>query len=328
MAPLQALTTSGPLLLLALIALSSLNPTLALRSSLNICLSTNYEYRLNLLPASGWYFRGSGVDDYCNANNYLKQYLCNAEASPYCTDQNKAQACATAINPSACTASRVFSVILDSDCDFVATCEYRSSLTPSTTSSPPSLTSAPTVPFATEPVGTLPIATPPPVLISLAPKIGDVVVLSALALGSAEYTCNSLTANFDNGTLSATLYSVADGSVLGNLSTILTPQGQRLSVFNLTNGSVVLDMSTSRSYPSPTGILRDGGYGSLSQTYSSASGTGGLDTVRFATSSDVAGGRLPANAPCPILPFPTQTFRPWRVPYQANYNFFSAYTLP
>ncbi|GAQ88209.1 hypothetical protein KFL_004090110 [Klebsormidium nitens] len=327
MAPLQAARSGLLLPLLALIALSSLKPTLAVRLSSNICATNNYEYKLNLLPASGWYFRGSGNDDFCNANPLLKQYLCNVAASPYCTDETKSETCAAASSPSACNAaSRVFSVIIDSDCDFVVFCEYRSSITPVSTSSPPALT--PSAPLATLPVGTLPVATPQPLLVSLAPKPGDVVVLSAFALGSAEYTCNASNALFDNGTLSATLYSVANGAVLGNLSNVVSLQGQRLSIFDLSNGSVTIDMSTSRTFPSPTSIPRDGGYGSLMQTYSSATGTGAFATVRFATTSDISGGMLPPNAPCPVFAFPTQTLRPWSVPYQATYNFFSAYTLP
>ncbi|GAQ88210.1 Putative serine/threonine protein kinase [Klebsormidium nitens] len=151
MAPLPAVMLSRFLLLLALTALSSLKPTLGVRLSSNICATNNYEYKISLLPASGWYYRGSGNDDFCNANPLLKQYLCNVAASPYCTDETIAQTCATATNPSACNAaSRVFSVIIDSDCDFVVFCEYRSSLTTVATPSPP----APVTPVPPTPVTT------------------------------------------------------------------------------------------------------------------------------------------------------------------------------
>lgn len=231
-------------------------PASAARLSSDTCTSSNYEYNLFTDPGNAWYYRGSGGDSFCTANPQLGSYVCGVNGVKPCSI-TKSETCQVATYPIDCAAApRVFSVQLDSNCDYVVSCEYldSGSSTPTSTSAPAS-TGGSTIPGGTLPVGTLPVAatpvaaplvTPastapslptkspvvtigpgtvpspttstvlPAVVPNLLPKPTDVVLTSAYAIGVVSYSCNRGEGSDGGGHHKGNVGAHCDDSLLGS----------------------------------------------------------------------------------------------------------------
>jgi uncharacterized protein YgiB involved in biofilm formation len=148
------------------------------------------------------------------------------------------------------------------------------------------------------------------------------VLTSAYAIGVVSYSCNR-GSNFNNVSITANLYS--NGPVQALAGSYVSANGSQ--VFSLAQGTAQV-VTVGGSYATPSNPLTDGGYGSLNQTYYTATGTLSLATVTYITQTVPSGGILPRNATCALTPIANVTLPPWQVPFQANFTFYSTYTPP
>ncbi|GAQ80514.1 hypothetical protein KFL_000560040 [Klebsormidium nitens] len=298
------------------------------------CTAANAEYYSEQPPGSFFFYTGT-PDSYCSraSTPTTGWKICGASSAPSCTTVvapygSKADACKAQYSyVNKCSLSvRVFFINYDLDCDWVIICEYFDGPVVVTIgSAAPSIVAAPpTKGTAGAPLlAPVPLFPPSP---SLLPKAGDVVMLLSYAAGSVDYYCNKASGLFSDGTISANLYT----SPLGNASigTYLKANGSQ--VFTLADGSIALTgpRDSGNSYPQNPNLPLDGGYGSLNQSYSTATGNLSLADVAYVTVTATVGGVLPSKAPCSKVLGSLIPYRPWSIPFEANITFFSRFVPP
>ncbi|GAQ85551.1 hypothetical protein KFL_002410010 [Klebsormidium nitens] len=307
------------------------------------CTVANVEYYTAQPPGSFYFYDGT-LDTYCYDKNRKDPptsgwKVCGVGAAPACTTANapsgtRTEACKIGYYPSsvefdACQRSvRMFFVNYDLDCDRVVICEYFNGPVVATTGTTAPLATVGSPPAVTLPP-TLPTVPPAPVLPpspSLLPKADDVVVMSLYAVGSVQYSCIKASGLFSNMTISANLYATP----LANASTGTYSKADGSQVFNLADGSRALvgPRDIGNSYAQNPNVQLDGGYGSLNQSYSTATGNLSLASVSYVTVTATIGGVLPSKAPCTKVPESVILYPPWSIPFEANITFLSRFTPP
>ncbi|GAQ81083.1 hypothetical protein KFL_000700200 [Klebsormidium nitens] len=223
-----------------------------------------------------------------------------------------------------CKAARVFAVTLGSDCNLIVDCEYVDASRLSTRILVENS-------YYSKPPTDSPSAQPEA---NLLPKAGDVVLTSAYAVGIVKYVCSQGSQSPSNVSSAADLYS--NDPTYNRVGTYLSTNESQYFLFNSSgpfatstfNATATINSTRATGKVYPSSDLDGPYYGSLDQSYSTATGTLGLASVRYITTTSTYGGLLPPYTTCAKLPIPGVVQAPFSVPFQANFTFFSAYTPP